>query len=314
MRYNSKCVLKENNSLIFFQELKVKHLKILYKCLIGDEIDTEVLIFNLNVILKKLIKEIPHNLNFLDYFIILLEIRMSSISNKITLQLKENTTLEVNLEQFIKILRDIDLSLLSPEFFKNDITVYFRLPSLHEIAKFSSNNDEEFLYYFLDKIQIKDEILSNDIIFSQKILNQLPAKIFATIYKKIQKIILQFNQINLLSYNVHIKEPILYFNFNIDNLCLIIKLLFGNHLMALYENIFALCKIGNFTPEYIENCSPGEYLLYVKKLEEFNKASSDHTKSDQSLAPDNFGEDVYDEPLNPYQSGNLPPITSPFQG
>jgi hypothetical protein len=40
--------------------------------------------------------------------------------------------------------------------------------------------------------------------------------------------------------------------------------------MSLYDNIFALTKLTKLTPEYVENCTPGEYLLFVKKLEAMN--------------------------------------------
>jgi hypothetical protein len=311
--YYSKCKLKHNQE-VFFKELKVKHLKILYKCLIGEEVDADTLIFNLNFILNIVVKNIPPNIDFLDYFILLLEIRILSIGNKITLQLKEDTTLEVNLEQFSNILKSTNTEdLLKPEIMPEGITFYFRLPSISEVS-FFCKNQEDLIYNFLDKIQIKNQIYNKDEFHSQRILNILPAKFFAIINKRIQKIISYFNKINLLSYNEHIKGTELYFNFNIHNLVLLIKLLFGNHLMVLYENIFALCKIANFTPEYIENCSPGEYILFVKKLEEFNKSSSESSDTSHDLAPDMFGESVFEEPLNPYESPNLPPVTSQFTG
>lgn len=311
MDYCSLCNLKDN-SKVYFKELKVKHLKILYKCLVGDEIDHSILIFNLNHVLTEIVDDSIVNLNFLDYFILLLDIRMVSIGGKITLQLNENTSLEVNLEQLVKLLKEIDLSLLEPETFENNITIHLRLPTILEISQFTNN--EDFFYYFIEKIIIHDHVLNFETIYKQKILNRLPAKIYASLYRKIQKLVSHFNEINLLSYNIHIKEPVLLFNFNISNLCLIIKLLFGNHLMVLYENIFALCKIGNFTPEYIENCNPGEYLLYVKKLEEINKPENGSSGVEHSLEPDMFDDGVYEEPLNPYESSNLPPITSTFQG
>jgi hypothetical protein len=311
--YYSKCTLK-NSQEVFFEELKVKHLKILYKCLIGDEIDINVLIFNLNSILDIIVKNIPSNIDFLDYFILLLEIRILSIGSKITLQLKEDTTLEVNLDQFSNVLKNINIEdFLKPESLSEEVTFYFRLPTLLEVSNFSKT-PEDLIYNFLDKIQIKNQTYGKEELCSQKILNVLPVKFFAAINKRIQKIISHFNKINLLSYNNNIKDVELYFNFNIHNLVLLIKLLFGNHLMVLYENIFALCKIANFTPEYIENCSPGEYILFVKKLEEFNKSSSESSTTNHDLSPDMFGDSVFEEPLNPYESPNLPPVTSQFTG
>ena len=44
-----KTALHIDKSDIYYSELKIKHLKILFKCLLGDEdIDKDVLIFNLN--------------------------------------------------------------------------------------------------------------------------------------------------------------------------------------------------------------------------------------------------------------------------
>mgnify|MGYP000222916683 CR=1 FL=1 len=99
-------------------------------------------------------------------------------------------------------------------------------------------------------------------------------------------------------------------NFNIKNLCTFIKLLFNDQLLSIYENIFALCKLGNFTPEYIENCTPGEYILFVKKLEQLNKTNTQQPSNDMNI---NNGEplDSYDS-INPYESDDLPPITSEF--
>ena len=54
MSFYSKITLT-NNSKYYLQELKVKHLKTIFKCLLGDEPDVDVLFFNLNAILKELI-------------------------------------------------------------------------------------------------------------------------------------------------------------------------------------------------------------------------------------------------------------------
>lgn len=311
----SQTILSDGN-ILYFKELKVKHLKQIFKCTLGDEFDKEILLYNVNDVLSQLIEICPSKLNFLDYFILLLQIRMTSIGKTIKVQLNTNTTMEINLEEIFKIFKKVNFeSFLSPDKFNDQITIYYHLPTILEILQFTKT-PENIFYYFLDKIEIEKEIyIFKNILECEKIINHIPSRFFSTINKKIQNIIHYFNQINLLSYNSFIKEPILYFNFNINNLCFLIKLFFGDHLMALYENIFALCKIGNFTPEYIENCSPGEYLLYVKKLEEYNKLNTEQPQETiHSLEPDMFGDSGFDEPLNPYKSSNLPPITSSFSG
>ena len=102
--------------------------------------------------------------------------------------------------------------------------------------------------------------------------------------KRVQNVLKELNNINLLSTTNGLTDKFLPINCNINNLCFIVKLLFGDQLLSLYENIFLLCKAGNLSPEYVENLTPGEYLLYLKKLEALtkqqNSSGQDKTLSD----------------------------------
>jgi hypothetical protein len=63
-------------------------------------------------------------------------------------------------------------------------------------------------------------------------------------------------------------------------------------LLSLYENSIMLCKVGNLTPEFIENSTPGEYILYIKKLQEIisvNKNSNQMSNNYNSTSFDNIG-------------------------
>ena len=43
--------------------------------------------------------------------------------------------------------------------------------------------------------------------------------------------------------------------------------------------MFTLCKYANISPEYLENCTPGEYSIFAKQLEkQFNVSSSTSSK------------------------------------
>ncbi len=57
------------------------------------------------------------------------------------------------------------------------------------------------------------------------------------------------------------------------------KLFFNESLSSLYDNIFYLCIKGKMSADYIEQCNPGEYIYFVKKLEEWlsqqNKQNDD---------------------------------------
>jgi hypothetical protein len=299
-----------DQSQLYVEELKVKHLKSIFKSLLGDDPDTDVLFFNLNNILKELTKTDPTKLNFIDYFIALINIRCFAIGSKVSVQISDNTTGEIDLFQIVDFLQKINFNKILEPTILEDLTVNYRFPTIQELLKINKQNNNEVYGYFLQSLKIKSEqIIFNNIEETNIVFNKIPPKASTQIINKIKSIIQYFNDVNLLSYSPHFKEMKLYFNFNIKNLCVVLKLLFGDQLLSLYENLFALCKMGNFTPEYIENCTPGEYLLFVKKLEEINKKSN----SRQTEQNTEIGEplDSYNS-INPYESDDLPPITSEF--
>ena len=106
MSFLTKIELK--NKIVYCEELKVKHLKTIYKCLLGDEIDPDSLLVNLKFILEKLTKLSIQEIDFVDFFIILIHLRCSSIGSIINIQITENTTLELNLYKIIDELLKID--------------------------------------------------------------------------------------------------------------------------------------------------------------------------------------------------------------
>jgi len=300
-----------NGSCIYVNELKVKDLKTICKCLLGDDPEPEMLFLNLYKIISSLTDSDLKKLNFIDYFIILINLRCFSVGSKINLQISENTISEINLIETEKILKKINLKqILSPSVFE-DIEITYKLPTINDLIKINKDNSVEFYSYFLNTLKIKDNLLTfTNSEEASLIFNKIPPKISTSIINKIKSIIQNFNELDLLSYSPHFKDMKLYFNFNIKNLCTFIKLLFNDQLLSIYENIFALCKLGNFTPEYIENCTPGEYILFVKKLEQLNKTNTQQPSNDMNI---NNGEplDSYDS-INPYESDDLPPITSEF--
>lgn len=306
-------IINENN--IFYKELKVKHLKIIYKSLFGDDPNSQVVIRNLNNILCELTSLTPETveqINFVDYFLLLFELRCTSIGNIISAELPEtpNYKLQINIYKFIEILKIFEVTnLLVPDTI-DDVVVFYRLPALLEISELIENINVEHIYVtLLDKIIIKGleiNLKQLDKKAVTLILEKLPAKVTYNIANKTYSILDKFNKINLLSYIPELSDRCLYFNFNIKNLILLLKLLFGDQLLSLYENIFALCKTGNFTPEYIENCTPGEYLLFTKKLEQI-RAQQTTTPQTNNL---NINTNSNFDDINPYNSPDLPPITS----
>lgn len=285
--FTSKITLTGKN--IFYNELQVKHLKTIYKCLLGENLSPESIFTNLDNILLEITslnKKQLNNLSFLDYFLLLIEIRCTSIGNLIYIepQDKQNTKIEINLNKFVDILNKLENK--QKQTLKiNDTKIYYTYPSIKNLLNLTFN---DYLYcYFLKKIIVNDKTINLETlteIEKNKIIEQLSVKITSNIFKTINNLTDELNQINLLSTTFGLEDKFLPFNLDLQNLANLVKILFGEQLMTLYENIFMLCKIGNFTPEYIESCSPGEYILFVKKLD----ALINQQNSQENTFNDNF--------------------------
>ena len=289
--------IKISDKTLFCKELKVKHHKTILKSLLGDTPDYESVFYNISNILAELtdlkIEDI-NQLNVIDYFLLIFEVRSLSIGSSIAAETtgEKVIKLKLNISKFGECLRNIDLKDLLQTETVDDINIEYKLPTIQDIVNIDINSQETIYKLFVKSLTVKDLYIDLTSIDSQshiKILEYLPAKITSHFNKRSQSLISKFNDINLLSYLPGLKDKQLVFNFNIDNLGSILKLLFGEQLLTLYSNIFTLCNQGNLTPEYIENCTPGEYILFVKKIEEINQISKASLPLDISVPTKNFG-------------------------
>jgi hypothetical protein len=298
---------------IFYKELKVKHLKIIYKALLGDNPDPEVVFCNFNNIITSLTnlsnKDID-SLNFINYFLLLLEFRITSIGNIVFSQLSDGVTkVEFNLTKIKKQLENLNNKYQKQKITLDDFTLIYNLPTIKEILYINKLKNIEDLYIcFIDQIIFKNTIIDFKLLSIEEknaIFETLPAKLSFKLIQITTDCLKYFNTINLISYITQLKDVTLTFNFNINNLLLFLKFIFGDNLLSLYENIFALCKLGNFTPKYIENCTPGEYLLLIKKLEQINSQTN---KQAPQTNIDNFNDGL--ENTDSFEYPDLPPIHS----
>ena len=108
------------------------------------------------------------------------------------------------------------------------------------------------------------------------IYEALPLKIVVKIKKRIDSIIEYFNTLDLLSYIPELMGEVkLIFNFNKENLIFLIRLIFGDNLMTIFENQFTLAKYGNVSVDYIDNCTPGEYTIFIGFLQKMLKPKTE---------------------------------------
>lgn len=263
---------------IYIKELKLKHFKILLKTLISDD-NIENIYYNLvNIILEitSLTQEQIEQLSIIDFLLVVMYIRCISTGNIIELEIlgEENKKISLNLYKVIDTL--INYSTFNPEQNIKDIKIFYTPPSIKEyLFPTTSNSELLTIKKFIKTITISNyqtlNITDLDDTSFTNFLKQLPAIYSTAIFKHITQLITDLNNINLLNY---ITEHNLSLYLTPENFVFILQILFSKNLLPLYDNIFALCKFTNLTPEYLENSTPGEYTIFVKLLERILKEQS----------------------------------------
>ena len=289
---------------IEFKELNLSQYRQLLKCFIGDEIDLKFVYSNTNNILHTLTdltdKEIKQ-LSFVDYFLLLFNIRQISIGDSVSLYVFDNEQkqlkVDLRVQNIINEISNAEIKkLLIPE--NTDIgEIYYRLPTIEEILFLENSSDTSIYTFFLQKIKFSNtEINLESYSFEEreKIVQKIPVKIMTCLTKRTQELIKHFNNLNLLkSINNEMFDKALPFTLNSEILGFVYKLVYNTNLENIYDCMFALAKAANFSCEFLDNCSPGEFYLFVKKLEQLN-AQQQQASNEQNSVIQN----------------DLPPITS----
>lgn len=237
-----------NNKQIIYKELKLKQYKIILKCLIAEPIDVFNLILNLNNILEQitnLTREEIFNLNLLEYLLLLTEIRTTSIGSSIFAVYK---TADESI--------DIEIPL------KNTLTEIQNCLNNFKPLQYKDSNTE--LNFIIPKI--KDILDKKEPLYIKESINSLPVRYL----KKITSLSKQFNKYfkQYYFFNPIIEKYSISLSVDSIEYIELLKILFNENLISVYENIFYLSKICNMSSEYLENCTYGEFKIFVKKTEE----------------------------------------------
>lgn len=291
---------------INFKELKLAQYRQLLKCFLGEEIHPKTIFTNINSILEEitfLTTEQIANLSFLDYILLLLQIRQVSIGSTIHIytEIEEQKQLKIDLntDKILNLLNNKQLLQLFTSEKINSYIINFRLPSINEILFVEEKRNIHSLYtFFLKSIEVNNKIIDLEkftIEEKEEIAQKIPIKVMSALTKRTHLILETFNKINILqSVNTPDFDKKIIFVPNSQLIAFIIKLLFNASLEAVYDYIFALSKMANISSSFLDTCSPGEFYLLVKKLEEVNARQN----AAQKAAEVNVG--------------GLPPINSEF--
>lgn len=287
-----------------FKELNLNQYRQLLKCFVGDEIDFSFLYRNTNDILQTLtnlsIEEIKL-LNFVDYFLLLFNIRQISIGDTVSLYVFDNenkqTKVEIRLQNIINEINNEQIkNLLTPESIDTG-TITYRLPTVEEILYLEKNQNISLYTFFLQKIKFANAEINLEnfsIDEKEKIALKIPVKLMTCLTKRTHEFINLFNNINLLkTINSSTFDKVLPFTLNSQILGFVYKLIYNTSIENIYDFMFILTKAANFSCSFLDNCSPGEFYLFVKKLEQLNAEQQQASNEQNSML-----------------QNDLPPITS----
>lgn len=271
---------------VLYRELKLKQYKTILKCLVSSPIDRYNLFLNLNAILAQitnLTKEEILDLNLLEYLLLLTEIRVTSIGSSIFAVYKsfdESINIEIPLQ---KTLEEIQKCLNNFKQLQLDIA-------------------DTKLNFVIPKI--KKLVSNKPVNYTDIDINELPARYLKTINKSLK----EFN--NYFKKYYFFKPPIekysVKLSISVNEFTDIIRILFNENLLSVYNNIYYLSKFCNISAEYLENCTYGEFKIFVKKTEEI---LAKNTKGSTT----NIEENTYEEiDINSLYGNDLPISNSEF--
>lgn len=285
--------IKINDFTVLYNELKVRDYKTILKCLLEEPVNVYNLFFNVNLILKNLTnlteKQILE-LNLLDYLNLLINIRVLSMGNKIFTVYQDETKttkLEISLNNALKQLKECQEQFKQLYYNDKDISFLFNIPKVNDIL----NNNT----FYIESITYKDKTYSN---IDESIIDLLPAKYIKIINSNcdlinqhIEKFYFYDSPVKMFSINLSLNYKI-YSN--------IVKIIFNENLASIYDNIFYLSKICNLNSNYLEDCTYGEFKIFVKKAEEMLRKKiqpqADPSINEQQYAPADI-DSFYNAPL-----------------
>lgn len=283
-----KCELSE--SVLICSELQVKHYKNLIKSLYGEEPDPEVFFDVLYEIIEAVTnkpRSAIEQMSILDLFCLMIEIRRLCHGDlcKLSVQTEDKkVTLSLNLA-----LLKMDLLKLSRSLAKvvaqDDIQISCRCPSFKRLE-----NVKEDAFAAIASVNIREQqkmqITDNE--QAEQLLDRLSSKTFFEINQVVNEILASVRNFNIFGRYSYIKREL---NFSLSKTYFVwfSKLMFGEDLNEIFNNIFYLSHYNHMNAQYIEELPVGEYNVYVSLLKGYLQSQSSSsenpppTLSDSSL-------------------------------
>jgi hypothetical protein len=275
--------LLQGNTL-YCSELQLREYKEILKCTYGEDIDKASFVRTVSEILARVASEhktfFLNEIGIVDVFRLLIKIRSISLGNEIQIKLGENRSASIDIDKLDEIIQPKLKKYEGLSITQSNTELVFASPSLGKSLNETTNGSHLFLKRVtLHHNKTKQTFNINTTDEASLLLNKITAKHLIQFENAFQDYTDTINSINFIE---HIStELILPFIPTLDNLIWYTKFLFNEPLETLYNNIFYLAKLGNMSPEYMEKCSPGEYIYFSKQLEQSIRETSGQGSTDE---------------------------------
>jgi hypothetical protein len=261
--------LTTNDKTVSCKELTVSLYKDLLKSIYGDEVDLMSYIDTIYDILNNLTGEpisFFKELSVIELLSCILQIRVNTFGDRIKINLTKEeakTSLELRINWILDDLNILDKSIISKTIESEHFTIHLEPPTTQRLIE---KTDEDYLY-FVSGVTIGDKLITIKTNADAKLfVDKLPAKIALDIVKHFESVIREIQNFSFLD-RYGIVEQNFTFVPSAESVLWFTKLVFNEPLDVFYDNLFYLAYLGHIDNSYIESCTPGEYMYFVRKLE-----------------------------------------------
>lgn len=273
-----------------FKELNVNQYKEILKITYGDAPSIPLFTTNLCKILENIFEKpfeyFYSDISIFEIFLLLLQLRINSLGTKTSISILNNENkkhvIDLNLNSIFEDLNNLLLVYSQQHYTVNDkIDLELSFPS---IKKLESQNLDPY-YLFVKQLHVKQSYVLKDWPQIQVVLDNVSAKQTFQLNNLLETTITEINSLNLLEpYSVDSKTNMI-FSCSLESLLWFSKLIFNEDLDVFYSNLFYLSYTGHLNSTFIENCTPGEYLYFVRKLQETIARQNQSNKEQPSQTP-----------------------------
>ena len=281
---------------ILCSELKVKQYKELLKTTYGEEPNIQIFLETLWDILAELTgkqKIFFKQINIIDLLLVVLQIRIASQGDACDIILThegKKANVEMKLDCCIEDIQHTFCCNLEQTISYNGVDIIIGCPSSERLLE---TTEEDYLHYIKEaRFTLNGETAHVNIEHNtraKQIFEQLPPHISMRIFKYVTDFNTIASELNLLDRYGCIEQTINFMP-SLESLMWFTKLLFSESLEGFYNNVFYLSYLGHMNAEYIENCTPGEYLLFTQTLQ--NNLNTNNQTDSSSPTEEQFQDEV----------------------